>query len=73
MDALNTISHSTMDLFHHDLDDKEVITTVGGVISYVAAYQQFQDYSNDTGGDDITVIHEEKTLWINFLHSEKKV
>ena len=41
MDVLNTFSLYSVHPIWGDLNDKEIITTVGGAIAFVPAYQQF--------------------------------
>lgn len=53
MDVLNTFSLYSVNPIHNKSDDKEIITTVGDVITFVASYQQFQDDGNDAGGNHI--------------------
>ena len=43
----------SFDIVFDDLVDKEVITAVGGAITFVAAYQQFRNGSNGTWGNII--------------------
>ena len=52
MDIANPLSLPLVDSARNDLDDKEIITTVEGTISFISAYQQSQhasdyDYLND--------------------------
>ncbi len=46
MDIVNPFSLSFVDSAHDDLDDEEIITAMGGAITFVSAYQQSQHASD---------------------------
>ncbi len=52
MDVLNTFSLSSVHPIWGNLNDKEIISTVGGEIAFIAAYQEFQDNNSDPCGND---------------------
>ena len=47
MDILNPFSLSCVDPIRNDSDDKEIITAVRGMITFIAVYQQLQHDGND--------------------------
>ena len=47
MDVSITFSLSSVYLIHNNLDCEEIITTVEGLIAFIAAYQQSQYDSNE--------------------------
>lgn len=46
MDILTNFSLSSVNPVHDTLVDKEIFTTVGGEITFVAEFQHIQDESN---------------------------
>ena len=56
----STFSLSSVNPVGKNLDDKEIISAVGGAIAFIAVYQQFQDDGNDARGNDI---HENGSPW----------
>ncbi len=60
MDVLNAFSPP---------DDKEIINTVSGAISFIAAYQRLQHDGNDeyTSDMDKEVLHEEQNIVNHFF------
>ncbi len=46
MDIANPLSLSSVDSVRNDSDDEEIITAMGGAITFVSAYQQSQHASD---------------------------